>query len=116
MLKIYSFFPNLILHHVGKNIGPHPSKGQKDITKCDILIGFVCQTINWNIDVVKILTKDMTGCGFNVLLNLSYRQMIQVGFLLHPQIGMIYFSTKTLYTWQLKRSCRNILKKHFLQQ
>jgi len=37
--------------------------GQKDITKRDIFVGFVCQTINWSLDAVN--TKEKFDFGFN---------------------------------------------------
>jgi len=34
-------------------ISPHLYRGQKDVTKWDVFVGFDCQTINWKLDVVN---------------------------------------------------------------
>jgi len=32
---------------------PHLSRGQKNLTKWNIFVGYVYQTINWNLDIVN---------------------------------------------------------------
>ena len=95
--SILFFLPNLIFHHFSKNIRPHLSWGQRHITKRNILVGFVCQTINWSLEAFNSNHRIYFGFSFFFQISAIDKWFKSVS-LPHPQISPTFLSTnQSLY-------------------